>query len=445
MSVPNSQKPLFEQLVQWRTQLDETMVEAAFTSFYEYLTGSEHFRQYFESEEQIQRLIKAQKAGFIQALELSPVAFREYYVALGKRHAEMGVVLEDLIAGLQIIRDQFLRFQVLDVHLTYQFIEHIQQHLAEGYFLYEVNQYLDNIRQAEEGVQQLLDDERIAVRLVQPLRWFLDVVHWWVEERSAGKSRIGDVKSCPITQLIDNLPMEASQRAQLHHLHQEQHALAQSLDYFLREHAFLLVTFMLSRLYAVTMAMFNTLVAVESQQQVNRLKKDALTGLLLRHDLDSLLRQVRKQCLEKGTLGVLMLDLDRFKRVNDQYGHQAGDEVLRAAAQRLQRILRQNDFAIRFGGEEFLILLPCLDAGALERVAERIRQVIANSPVKLEGGEQLKVTTSIGGVWVDEAGMRRPSQQWIEQADKNLYEAKRNGRNQVVVTPFQMVDTMDGH
>ena len=444
MNTVTLQKPLFEQLAQWRAQVDESMVEAAFAAFYEYLTQSEHFRQYFESDEQIQRLIKAQKASFIKALSLTPEDFRKHYVTLGKMHAEMGIALEDLIAGLQIIRDQFLRFQVLDVHLTYQFIEHIQQHLAEGYFLFEVSQYLDNIHQAEEGVRQLLEDERVAVRLVQPLRWFLDVVHWWVKDRSAGRDRIGDVKSCPITQLIDSLPMEPAQRAQLHHLHQEQHALAQSLDYFLREDAFLLVTFMLSRLYAVTMAMFNTLLAVESQQEVNRLKKDALTGLLLRHDLEGLLRQVRRQCVGKGSLGVLMLDLDHFKQINDRYGHQVGDTVLKATAQRLLHILRQNDLAVRYGGEEFLVLLPCVDEAAVQQVAERVRHAIADTPVKLPEGGILNVTTSVGGVWVNGRGVQLPTKRWIEQADQNLYRAKHSGRNRVVITSLSEADKADG-
>ncbi len=437
---------LFEQLTQIRAQLDQTMVEAAFAAFYEYLTQSEHFRHYFDSQAQIERLIQAQKASFIKALSLSPEAFRQHYVALGQMHAEIGIALEDIIAGLQVIRDQFLRFQVLDVHLTYRFIEHIEQHLAEGYFLYEIQQYLDNIRQAEAGVQQLLDDERVAVRLMRPLRWLLDVMQGWATTCGAiGAERIGDAKNCPLKALIDSLPMEASQRVQLHHLHQEQHALAQSLDHFLREHAFLLVTFMLSRLYAVTMSMFNTLLAVESQQQVDRLKKDALTGLLLRHDLEDLLRQARKQCVGKGSLGVLMLDLDHFKHVNDQHGHQAGDEVLRVAAQRLLNTLRQNDLAVRYGGEEFLVLLPCLDEGALKRVAERIRKSIAETSITLPDGKTLAMTTSVGGVWIHGSGMRQPTQQWIEQADRNLYEAKRDGRNRVVITRLPEADTADVH
>ena len=438
-------QPLFEQLGQVREQVDEAMVEAAFAAFYDYLTSSEHFKSYFSSQAQIERLIQAQKASFIKALGLSPADFRQHYVELGKFHAKIGIALEDMIAGLTIIRDQLLHFQVLDVRLTYQFIEHIEQHLAEGYFLYQIHEYLNNVRQAEESIRHLLHDEQMISRVARPLRWFIEVVSQWMVGKTLGSERIGDAKSCPLTPLINELELAPQQRAQLHRLHQEQHTLAQSLNYFFHKRVFLLVTFMLPRLYAVTMSIFNNLVAVVSQQQVNRLKKDALTGLLLRHDLDGLLGQVRNQCMEKGTFGLLMLDLDHFKQINDQYGHQAGDDVLRATARRLKRLLRPDDLAIRMGGEEFLVLLPCVTRTALAQVAERIRQAMADTPIELDDGQLLEVTVSIGGVSIDGAGMDAPAQQWIEQADNNLYAAKRGGRNRVVITPFQWADTTDGH
>ncbi len=436
---------LFRQLSQWRRQIKAEMVEAAFEAFYDHLTRSEHFRQYFSSDEQIRHLVQAQKRDFIEALTLSDEAFRAHYVALGGRHARMGIALEDLVAGLQIIRDQFLRYQILDVHLTYQFIDRIQQHLAEGYFVFEIEGYLNNIRQAESGVRRLLDDERMVARLMQPLRWLIDVMSHWEAGQTAGNGRIGSVEISAITDLINALEMDAQQRAQLHQLHREQHALAQSLDHFLREKAYLLVTFMLSRLYAVTMAMFNMLMTVESQQQVERLRKDALTGLLLRHELGALLRQVRKACVTRGRLGVLMLDLDHFKLVNDRYGHRAGDAVLRQAAQRLRHMLREQDYTVRYGGEEFLVLLPCLSLEALTRVAERVRQAIADEPMTLDDGTMLRVTVSVGGVSLTQqpALTEAPPEHWIEQADRNLYAAKRAGRNRVVVTPFA-ADTADG-
>ncbi|HIQ39662.1 MAG TPA: diguanylate cyclase, partial [Sulfurivirga caldicuralii] len=75
----------------------------------------------------------------------------------------------------------------------------------------------------------------------------------------------------------------------------------------------------------------------------------------------------------------------------------------------------------------------------------RIRQAMADTPIELDDGQLLEVTISIGGVSIDRAGMDAPAQQWIEQADNNLYAAKRGGRNRVVITPFQWADTTDGH
>lgn len=129
-------------------------------------------------------------------------------------------------------------------------------------------------------------------------------------------------------------------------------------------------------------------------------------------------------------LSVIMVDLDYFKQINDSHGHSAGDLALRAAGQRLSQALRQSDHLGRFGGEEFLMVLPGTDPEGARLLAERCRAALATEPVKTADGNHITLTASLGlycnaGNWDDspDAMLRR--------ADQSLFRAKEGGRNQV--------------
>jgi two-component system cell cycle response regulator len=127
------------------------------------------------------------------------------------------------------------------------------------------------------------------------------------------------------------------------------------------------------------------------------------------------------------TLSLLVLDLDHFKQINDQHGHDAGDEVLKECANRLRNVVRAVDVVARFGGEEFVIIMPDTEGFAAGRVAERLRQSIETEPFRLQQGRTLHVTASIGVATcaVDCAS----GDALFKQADAALYDAKKSGRN----------------
>jgi diguanylate cyclase (GGDEF)-like protein len=133
--------------------------------------------------------------------------------------------------------------------------------------------------------------------------------------------------------------------------------------------------------------------------------------------------------------GLLMLDLDHFKAINDRWGHLAGDEVLRQVARLLTRTLRVVDSAYRYGGEEFAVLLPERDFAAARRVAERVRQGVEGLEILLEGGGKVTVTVSVGIAICPGGGAS--AQKFVAAADAALYEAKRGGRNRVSDLPGQ--------
>ena len=155
---------------------------------------------------------------------------------------------------------------------------------------------------------------------------------------------------------------------------------------------------------------------------------DALTGLFNRRHLEEELRRQGSTARRHGTpLAALLLDIDHFKRVNDTYGHPAGDLVLQEFGRRLQGHLRAGDVAGRWGGEEFLVLLPGTDRAAALTVAERIRAATSEAPVVTDGMPIL-VTVS-GGCAV---GWPDGPDELVSRADAALYAAKAAGRNRIV-------------
>ena len=158
---------------------------------------------------------------------------------------------------------------------------------------------------------------------------------------------------------------------------------------------------------------------------------DALTGILNRGTiLDLLHRELERAIRSKSATGLLMLDLDHFKLVNDTYGHLAGDVVLKEVARRMSQVVRAYDLVARYGGEEFLIVLPGCDKDQLQECAERIRLSIASAPVI--PALELSITASIGAV-VARLDMAA-EMEILAAADVALYEAKASGRNRAVLS-----------
>lgn len=158
-----------------------------------------------------------------------------------------------------------------------------------------------------------------------------------------------------------------------------------------------------------------------------RANKDLLTMLPNRSAIDTTLEQELSRChRDRRTVGVILLDLDHFKKINDTYGHFAGDAVLRETATRLRGNMRPYDQVGRYGGEEFLVILPNCDLEQAAMQAERMRQKLQSSPMTVDG-TQMCVSASFGVTVSD--GSERSPEAFVRVADEALYRAKANGRN----------------
>ncbi len=160
--------------------------------------------------------------------------------------------------------------------------------------------------------------------------------------------------------------------------------------------------------------------------------KDPLTGLLNRRGLDQAVALLQTDGLPLTSASLLMLDLDHFKRVNDTYGHPFGDQVLRATAKVLNNVIKGRDVAARFGGEEFVVVLPQTAESDAVKLAEKFRQAFSRARIRRAGSDEVvdQLTVSIG---VATSGPGEALDEIIGRADAALYRAKNDGRNCVRV------------
>lgn len=169
-------------------------------------------------------------------------------------------------------------------------------------------------------------------------------------------------------------------------------------------------------------------------QEVSELKTlvitDPLTGLFnMRHFEDTLEKELERTQRTELPTGLIMVDLDFFKKINDNWGHEVGNLVLKKTSQVIQKNTRALDIHCRYGGEEFAVICPSSDLLMTLQVANRIHKSIANLDLDVDE-KSLKVTASLG-IAIQQRGMTDNASQLIKRADAQLYKAKEQGRNQV--------------
>lgn len=172
----------------------------------------------------------------------------------------------------------------------------------------------------------------------------------------------------------------------------------------------------------------------ESEERYKQLSvTDSLTGLFnSRHLHERLMAEMERAQRYQRPLSLLVIDCDNFKRVNDNFGHLEGDKVLQALAKVIGLCLRRTDSAYRYGGEEFVLILPEAEIGAASRLAERLRQGFADEIVLADNGQEIRCTISVG---LAAYRLGEAESQFIRRADEANYEAKRRGKNCVVTAP----------
>jgi diguanylate cyclase (GGDEF)-like protein len=193
-----------------------------------------------------------------------------------------------------------------------------------------------------------------------------------------------------------------------------------------------------------------TAICIDNAVNRARLQRDGLTDMLTqvanRRFFDRRLREEISQWQRRGEdLSCLLVDLDRFKQINDSHGHQAGDLVLQEVARSLSKGLRESDVLARYGGEEFVLLLPATNGRRAIEIADRLRAAVAGLVIQPTNGERIEVTASFGLASLacrPRGSAGEPGTWLLRQADRALYAAKARGRNCVVSAGDASADIM---
>jgi diguanylate cyclase (GGDEF)-like protein len=169
---------------------------------------------------------------------------------------------------------------------------------------------------------------------------------------------------------------------------------------------------------------------------LSKVHKYAITDPLLdmfnrRHFKDLAEQALKTAQRQQEPMSLILFDIDRFKEINDAYGHRVGDEVLKALGSHCQQFIRSQDILARYGGEEFVILLPQVNSSQAYRIGDRLRREICDLTIPTQAGP-ISIAISIGVATI-EPGMVMPLENLVERADQALYRAKQCGRNQVSV------------
>jgi len=176
---------------------------------------------------------------------------------------------------------------------------------------------------------------------------------------------------------------------------------------------------------------FQKQVYQENIELKDKLRTDPLTQVANRHFFDfQISKRLEEAKVFSNSFGVLMIDIDHFKKVNDTYGHLVGDEILKIVAQSLFSNVSKTDLVSRWGGEEFIIIVDVTNQEELVKIAERLRHVVAASSYELENNKKIQVTISIGGTLIKKQDTAKTL---IARADENMYFVKQNGKNQTKI------------
>lgn len=188
-----------------------------------------------------------------------------------------------------------------------------------------------------------------------------------------------------------------------------------------------------ARLYRQSIEQANAELLRLNDRLKHQAESDFLTGCMNRRSFDEKLSQeISRSQRHDYPLSVALLDLDHFKRINDTHGHATGDAALRHFAQFVQGNIRLNDSLARLGGEEFAVLMPDTDAAAAVPLIERLRSLVAQTPLPLDNGPLITITVSIGLTSLCDTDMAKT---FLRRADKALYAAKAAGRNRAIYAP----------
>ncbi|MEH6445767.1 MAG: GGDEF domain-containing protein [Oceanospirillaceae bacterium] len=415
----------------------ELDLDAVFEDFYKTMLSNADFSDFFKDQDQIRALVSRQKQFFLDTIESNDEVIKQRYITLGEMHHSINVPYIDFMAGMGILERGVIHSIVLQnthrslLDFSFQFFHQIRAFTAKGYLnkmlcddIADIDLYLSHVNRATE-IDTLLATERII--------WLKSILR---------SIKIGNRATAPSFNMPEGIASQISAATQddpvllkyTDDISRRMEINARNLFFFLEKESYEEVLPLyreLMSIYKLTLMLTSVVSIASANTIVETLSRDKLTGLLTRQTYESVMNKtLGVAAAEEYELSFIMVDIDSFKSINDQYGHACGDEVLSEIASTILNSIRATDYAFRLGGDEFLLLLKGASYSVAALQAEQMRKQIACLKFKAGNQQAFSVTASFG-ISSFAPPFDLSISEMVAASDKKLYLSKNKGRNSV--------------
>jgi len=388
--------------------------------------------------EQINRLIEMQKKHFIASLSMDKNELKASYIQLGEYHYDLRIPYVDFIKGTQILEEHFLlNTQKIEtttelMHEIFGYFKIMTGFTAKGY----LNRMLreDKVDIENYFIQSEMNTDTYLSKAIihEKIMWLKNLL----EAIETGNEVIVDTSNTLLEQWMNEVSfLSLEKRNFFEDLERRIVLNTQNLFYFLKREEYLeilpLYTSLLG-IYKLTLMMNNAITIEYANHIIEDMKLDGLTGLFRKDIFEELLKkEIAFVWRDKNhTFTLLYLDLDNFKSINDTFGHYSGDKVIERLGETIKKNIRASDLAFRIGGDEFAIILKNTNSEDSKTVAKKIKVDFGSTEFVFNDRTVFNVSMSLG---LSEYKDGLSYEQFIEQTDAKLYEAKMRGKNQIAL------------
>ncbi len=412
----------------------KTEIDKIFESFHDFIKEKEEFKLYLEQFSNTDLLLTFYKNLFVELLENESQVeetFFEIGISLKKIHFPFSLFLEGIDFFEQKFIETFLnRTFTEEIFYTFEYFEKIKDYVGKGYLKYDVLETKSELNLKK--IPPTFPSSLIS-NIKYHHQWFEKFLDILLEEKDLKVELCNDIcKFEPVIEgkLKDSFPEEKYR--DFKKIHTEMHQLAFLLVYLYENKEYKEAYFVFQDIKNHSLEMENLLSFFDVLEFAKEIKYDSLTGMLSRRLIPTIMKkELELSYLLHKPFILAMVDIDDFKYVNDTYGHLIGDCVLKSFSEFLRDKLRKSDYIFRYGGEEFLILMPTTDLISAVKVLNKLRKQLENQTFRCDS-HKIKITVSIGVKEINENEISKPIEEIIDEVDSFMYVAKKSGKNRII-------------
>ncbi|WP_457622465.1 diguanylate cyclase [Persephonella sp.] len=416
----------------------EDIIIKAYEKFLSEILDDPYLKKFFDNKN-TEKIKENQIKSFLDSLEEDDESLKDRYIKLGMLHYNLNLPYIEFFSSIEKLEKKVIILLAEEGYATtdliyrfFKFFEKIKNYSALGYLFSIIED--DRViikKEIEKKINRQFQEKFLKEHLI----WFFDLTSDIQALREKPSIELNE-NNCKINELLQSesiriLLDDIIDINKLKFIHTAIHENAKEIYASIKTEDYYRLLESYISLVKNTLSMISIFTVAIAVEKIEKARRDPLTDLLNRTVMDMIIaRTIEISKISETPFSIAMIDVDNFKKINDTYGHLVGDCVLKEIARIVKKSLRKSDFVFRYGGEEFLVLLPSTDNSQAFRIMERTRKNIEKAKIQCDSNV-INITISVGLVTVfpdDTLNIK----QIIQKADQNLYTAKRKGKNLVV-------------